>query len=68
MDGWTTDVEFETMTDRFAEDVAGAIVKGMPTDERSLDDAIRGAFKRGMDGMSQVILTDRTVEDHRIAG
>ena len=68
MESWTLSTEFETMTDRFAEDVAGVVVKGMPTDGRSLEDAIRVAFKRGRDGMSREILTDRTSEDQRIAG
>lgn len=53
------DTEFERMTDRVAEDVATAVVEGMPADERSLDDAIRVAFKRGMDGMERESLADR---------
>lgn len=66
MESWTVNVEFETMTDRFAEDVAGAVVTGMPDDERSLEDAIRVAFKRET-GMGREILGDRSSEGERIA-
>jgi hypothetical protein len=54
------------MTDRFAEDVATAVVAGMPADGRSLDDAIRVAFKRET-GIGREILGDRAPENERIA-
>jgi hypothetical protein len=66
MDSWASGMEFETMTDRFAEDVATAVVAGMPADGRSLDDAIRVAFKRET-GMGREILGDRAPENERIA-
>ncbi|WP_336345860.1 hypothetical protein [Halalkalicoccus ordinarius] len=66
LDRRTADVEFETMTDRFAEDVAGAVVKGMPTDGRSLEDAIRVAFKQETE-LGREILDDRSSEGERIA-
>lgn len=50
--------ESEAMIDRFAEDVAAAVVAGMPADERSLGDAIRVAFKPET-GMGREILADR---------
>lgn len=40
------------MTDRFAEDVATAVVEGMPADERSLDDAIALRSNGGWTGWS----------------
>lgn len=67
MDSWTADVGFETMTDRFAEDVATAVVKGMPADGRSLDDAIRVTFKRETE-IGREILADQSSENERIAG
>lgn len=56
------------MTDRFARDVAGAVVAEMSTDGRSLDDAIRVAFKRET-GMDREILVDRgSSARERVAG
>lgn len=65
MDSWPADVVFETMIDRFAEDVATAVVAGMPADGRSLDDAIRVAFKRETE-IGREILVDRSSKDERI--
>lgn len=48
----------EAMIDRFARDVATNVVAGMPAEERSLDDAIRVAFKRET-GMGREILVGR---------
>lgn len=67
MESWLSDAGLETMTDRFAEEVATAVVEGMPADERSLEDAIRVAFKRET-GMDREILDGRSSEDGRIAG
>lgn len=61
-----SDAGLETMTDGFAEDVATAVVTGMPDDERSLEDAIRVAFKRKTE-MGREILGDRSSEGERIA-
>lgn len=59
--------ESEAMIDRFAEDVATSVVAGMPADERSLNDAIRVAFKPET-GMGREIPTDREPPVHeRIA-
>lgn len=66
MESWTLSTEFERMTDGFAEDVAASVVAGMPGDERSLEDAIRVAFKRET-GMGREILGGRSSERERIA-
>ncbi|MFC7006785.1 hypothetical protein [Halalkalicoccus salilacus] len=55
--------ESEAMIDRFAEDVATSVVAGLPADERSLDDAIRIAFKPET-GVGREILIDREPPVH----
>lgn len=67
MESWLSDAGLETMTDRFAEDVATGVVAGMPADEGSLGNAIRVTFKRET-GMGREILDDRSPENERIAG
>ena len=54
-----SDTGTESMIDHLAVDVATAVTKEMPADDRSLEGAVRVAFKCGMDGMSREILTDR---------
>lgn len=62
-----SDTGTESMIDHLAVDVATAVTKEMPADERSLEGAIRVTFERET-GIGREILAGRFSEHQRITG